>query len=179
MKLIIGDNNKVRGVITNLQAIGCNDMTFDETHTDKTIIQNEAVSIEPTKVTRNVPLVDTNYAIIDHTTSDLQEGKMYIVSDTVPCTFTIATLTGDVLPGVSTSIYSRCTDIITLNSLGGYLNFYYNGADVTSIVILPGEQLTMFNDGIYLCCYGIKKPRLFTGATPPTFAETDDIYIAT
>jgi hypothetical protein len=179
MNYIIGNNNKLRGAIDNLQAIGCNDKEFTTSDSNKTTIQNDAVTFTTTTMTvaTGVAIVNENYSIESGVAVSVTPGKRYSYDGAAASTWTLGTIASNT--GTETWIYNRGSDIITVNSAAAGTDIYYNGAAVSTFAILPSENVVLFGDSDYILVSGIKKPRLFTGATPPTFAETDDIYIAT
>lgn len=180
MNYIIGNNNHLIGAIENLQAIGCNDKEFTTADSNKTTIQNDAVIVTTTTMTiaTSVAVVHENYSIEGGVAVDVTPGKRYSYNGATPTTFTLRDLVE--YTGVETWIYNRGSDIVTVVTSGSPADYiYYNGAAVSTFDMLPGEYVQFYGDSDYILASGIKKPRLFTGATPPTFAETDDIYIAT
>jgi hypothetical protein len=172
---VIGSTN-----IENCQIIGGDDLDVTAADSNKTNIRNGALVIESTNITidTGVSITNNNYSIESGVAVSVTAGKKYSYDGASASTWTLNALA--TYTGIETWIYNRGSDIITLNSSDSpATTIYYNGAAVSTLQILPGEQLTLFGDGDYILAWGIKKPRLFTGATPPTFAETDDIYIAT
>ncbi len=150
MNFIVGNNNKLRGAIENLQAIGCSDKEFTEADSNKTTIQNDAVIVTTTTMTIaiGVTLVNSNFSIETGVAVSVQAGKRYFFSGAAPSTWTLDTIANNT--GIETWIYNRGTATITVNSNAGANDIYTGGAAVNTFNIVAGAWAILYSDGVLI-----------------------------
>lgn len=150
MNFIVGNNNKLRGAIENLQAIGCSDKEFTEADNNKTTIQNDAVIVTTTTMTiaSGVSLVNSNFSIETGVAVSVQAGKRYFFSGAAPSTWTLDTIANNT--GIETWIYNRGTATITVNSNAGANDIYTGGAAVNTFNIVAGAWAILYSDGVLI-----------------------------